>query len=77
MDNDNENNFFDRYVYKTLKGWVSVGQKKVEFTVSIPNFQRLLRLQLEISEDNGELRVVLSDPDYEAKRIYYENNVEK
>lgn len=75
MDLNNKRNYFDRYVYKTLKGWVAVGDKRAKFEFEIPNFQRLLRLNLQVNVEgeNEKQRVLLrvTDADFEAKQVYY------
>jgi hypothetical protein len=72
VDNTGEKEAFDRYVYKVVKGWVSVGTKRIDFSVRIPGFQRLIRIKVEITDDeNGNLKVVVTDADYHAKVIYY------
>jgi hypothetical protein len=69
--NENENDYFDRYVYKRLKGVIFVGSKKIEFNIPIPCYQRLLRINLEIRGDSKDLRVVVKDADYVAKMAFY------
>lgn len=73
MDTNNDRIYFDRYVYKTLKGWVSVGDERVKFEIAIPNFQRLLRLNLNINRVADKLELKLVDADYKIKKIFYEN----
>jgi hypothetical protein len=59
-----------------LKGWISLGSKKVEFSVKIPCFQRLFRFKVEILLENEELRVIVQDADFEAKTTYYDVGAE-
>lgn len=73
VDTNHQRNYFDQYVYKTLKGWVSVGEERLKFSFDIPDFQRLLRLTLNISEWKGQLRVQVFDTDYEIKKKFYES----
>jgi hypothetical protein len=54
-----------------LKGVIFVGPKKIEFNISVPSYQRLLRLNLEIIGDSQDLRVVVKDADYNAKQVFY------
>ena len=72
MDNEEEKPQFDKYVYKVLKGWVSLGAQKVNFSVKIPCYQRLLRLRVDILDNKGHPRVVITDVDFETKKLYYE-----
>lgn len=71
VDNDNESNYFDHYIYKTLKVWVSIGEKKSSFKLDLPNFQRLLRLKLTVSEHEKGISLILEDTDYQAKQAFY------
>jgi hypothetical protein len=64
--------FFDHFVYKKLKVWASVGAQRLEFSVSIPSYQRLLRLTLIVSLKEGKLHAQLVDSDYQAKKAYYQ-----
>lgn len=67
----NSRDHLDGYVYKVVKGWAAVGDKKAEFSFRIPCFQRLMRIKIELSEYNGNLRVVVKDADYEVKLAFY------
>jgi ABC-type oligopeptide transport system substrate-binding subunit len=71
VDLNNKRNYFDRLVYKTIKGWVSVGDQRVKFQFEIPNFQRLLRLNLQVDLVVSKLVVKVTDADFDAKKVYY------
>jgi hypothetical protein len=62
---------FDQFVYKVVKGWVVVDDKKTRFSFRIPCFQRLLRVKLEISLEHNKLKVVAKDADYDLKKKYF------
>lgn len=62
----------DCCVYKTLEGCVWLGEESQEFRFSIPNFQRLLRLTLRVSEWKGRPRIQILDADYSLKKQAYE-----
>lgn len=64
---------FDHFVYKRLRGWISYNNQRAEFAISIPNFQRLLRLTLRVDLVDGKLHVRLVDSDFAIKRAYYES----
>jgi hypothetical protein len=72
VKNNNKKNHFDKEIYQIVKGWISLGTKKAEFSVEIPCYQRLFRMKVEISEEQEELRVVVTDSDYETKIKYYQ-----
>jgi hypothetical protein len=55
-----------------LKGEVAIGSKRVSFSVNIPNYQRLLRVKVEIKEEEHNLRVIVTDADYDIKKCYFE-----
>jgi cytochrome b involved in lipid metabolism len=68
-------NHLDNYVYKVVKGWVSLGTRRTNFSVRLPCFQRLFRLKIDITEEEIEkenkkekkLIVVVTDADFDIK----------
>jgi hypothetical protein len=51
VKNNNKKNHFDKEIYQIVKGWISLGTKKAEFSVETPCYQRLFRMKVEISEE--------------------------
>jgi hypothetical protein len=76
VQDDEKKDHFDHYVYKVLKGWVTLATKestkRTDFSVSIPCFQRLLRVTIEVRHKDDKLELLILDEDYDLKVEYYE-----
>jgi hypothetical protein len=56
---------------------IFVGSKKIEFNIRLPCYQRLLRLKLYIIGDSNDLKVVVEDGDFYAKKEFYRSAAKK
>ncbi len=63
--------YFDNFVYKTIRFYIEADGRSVEGRFEIPNFQRLLRLTINITSDEKGLHASFEDTDYESKNAYY------
>jgi hypothetical protein len=54
-----------------LRGWVTLGNKRIKFEIPIPGYQRLLRLSLKVSLKKDKLVVTIKDYDFPAKKAFY------